>query len=275
MSFSQPKDLASALSILEDAEPRIIAGGTDVYPAMHGKKSCSEFLDVTRIDGFADVTLRDDYYRIGAAVTWSDIIKAELPPAFEALKQAARTVGSVQIQNAATLVGNICNASPAADGVPPLLALDAEVELAGTGGVRVMPLSKFILGVRHTALRKKELCSAIRVPRPVPNMRSKFEKLGSRSYLVISIAMTAVNVLLEDEGRIAEAKVAVGACSAVAQRLTALEVDLVGADPRTFEIKAHHLAPLQPIDDVRGTGAYRLDAVGEQIRRALLGAIAG
>ena len=106
-------------------------------------------------------------------------------------------------------------------------------------------------------------------------MRSKFEKLGSRSYLVISIAMTAANVLLDDEGRIAEAKVAVGACSAAAQRLTALEVDLVGADPRTFEIKAHHLAPLQPIDDVRGTGAYRLDAVGEQIRRALLGAIAG
>ena len=275
MSFSQPKDLASALSILEDAEPRIIAGGTDVYPAMQGKKRCSEFLDVTRIDGFTDVTLRDDYYRIGAAVTWSDIIKAELPPAFEALKQAARTVGSVQIQNAATLVGNICNASPAADGVPPLLALDAEVELAGTDGVRVMPLSKFIVGVRRTALRKKELCTAIKVPRPASNMRSKFEKLGSRSYLVISIAMTAVNVLLDDEGRIAEAKVAVGACSAAAQRLTALEVDLVGADPRTFEIKAHHLAPLRPIDDVRGTGAYRLDAVGEQIRRALLGAIAG
>ena len=100
---------------------------------------------------------------IGARTTWTDLVRHPLPPAFDALKQAAREVGSVQIQNVASVAGNLCNASPAADGVPPLLALDAEVELRSARRARAcLPLGDFILGNRRTALQAGELVTAIR-----------------------------------------------------------------------------------------------------------------
>ncbi|MEM7299527.1 MAG: FAD binding domain-containing protein [Pseudomonadota bacterium] len=270
MAYSLPTELDAALSLLRDSAPQIMAGGTDIYPAMKPGSQPAAYLDITRIQGFSDISQTDAGTRIGAAVTWSDIVKADLPPAFDALKQAAREVGSLQIQNAGTVAGNICNASPAADGVPALLALDAQVEMASAArGTRLLPLSAFIKGVRQTALADDELVTAITVPKLPDGMVSGFEKQGSRRYLVISIAMTAANVLLDSEGRIAEARIAVGSCSAIAQRLTALEGDLIGVEPDRIEIKQEHLTPLTPIDDVRGTAAYRLKAVEHQIHRAI------
>ena len=272
--YSQPSTLRDALQFLEKFDPCVVAGGTDVYPSMKNGRQPQTFLDVTRIDGFSDVLVSADGVRFGGAVTWSDVVKADLPPAFDALKQAAAEVGSVQIQNAGTIAGNICNASPAADGVPPLLALDATVELQSVArGVRALPLGSFIKDVRQTTIAKDELVTAVTVPAPNAGMTSAFEKLGSRRYLVISIAMTAANILLDKSGQIEEARIAVGSCSAVAQRLTALEADLAGSDPRKVSIKAEHLAPLTPIDDVRGTGRYRLAAAEQQIRRAILRAV--
>lgn len=270
MVYSQPTELADALALLQQAQRQVIAGGTDVYPAMQPGQRPEAFLDVTRIAGMAGITETPDAYRFGAAATWTDIVQADLPPAFDALRAAAREVGSLQIQNAGTVAGNLCNASPAADGVPPLLALDASVELGSAErGPRMLPLAEFITGVRQTALAGDELVTAIHVPRPPAGMTSGFEKLGSRRYLVISIAMTAANILLDGQGRIAEARVAVGSCSAVAQRLAALEADLIGQDPSEITIDPTHLAPLAPIDDVRGTAAYRLEAAAQQIRRAV------
>ncbi len=270
MTYSQPVELGEALALLRQGSPRVIAGGTDVYPALEPGADCFEVLDTTRIRGFADITHQDGAFRFGAAATWSDVINAELPAAFDALKQAAREVGSQQIQNAGTVVGNLCNASPAADGVPVLLALDARVELSSEArGSRVLPLSKFIMGVRKTALKRDELVTAVVVSAAPKGMRSAFEKLGSRRYMVISITMTAANVLIGSDGLIGEARIAVGSCSAVAQRLPELEADLIGAAPEQFEINADHLSRLSPIDDVRGTGAYRRDAVIEQIKRAV------
>src|SRR5262249_12973399 len=156
------------------------------------------------------------------------LIAASLPPLFDGLKLAAREVGGVQIQNAGTLAGNLCNASPAADGVPALLALDAVVELAGPGGERSLPLERFILGPRRTALQTGELATAIRVPKPRGAARSHFLKLGARKYLVISIVMVAATIEVAADGRVAAAKVAVGACSPVAQRLRMLEMRLAG-----------------------------------------------
>jgi CO/xanthine dehydrogenase FAD-binding subunit len=103
-------------------------------------------------------------------------------------------------------------------------------------------------------------------------MGSAFEKLGSRRYLVISITMTAANVLLGQDGRIEDVRIAVGSCSAVSQRLYALEKDLKGKTPQDVLVRAEHLAPLSPIDDVRGSGTYRLAVVQEQIQRAVMGA---
>jgi len=269
LSYLCPTELAVALDAMRHSKPCVIAGGTDVYPAQQRGVAAHDYLDVTRIHGFRDISAVDGATRIGAAVRWSDIVFADLPPAFDALKQAAREVGSIQIQNAGTIAGNLCNASPAADGVPPLLALNAEVELVSTArGPRTVPLTDFITGVRQTCRAADELVSAIVVPGTPQGMVSAFEKLGSRRYLVISICMTAVNLLLEEQ-KIVDARVAVGACSAVAQRLPALEAALLGKRPQDVIVSQANLSSLAPIDDVRGTASYRLDAVAEQCLRAI------
>lgn len=271
MTYAIPTDLTDALETLRRAHRCcVVAGGTDVYPAMRQGKRPAAFLDITRVAGLVGVDWHDRFIRIGAATTWTQIVQAPLPPAFDALKQAAREVGSVQIQNAGTIAGNLCNASPAADGVPPLLALDAYVELASTArGTRILSLQEFIQGVRETALAPDELVTAVRVPIPPNGMTSAFEKLGSRRYLVISICMMAANLRLDNAGCIAQARVAVGACSAVAQRLPALETELIGMRPEDVALTVENLTHLSPIDDVRGTRGFRLEAAAEQCTRAI------
>jgi CO/xanthine dehydrogenase FAD-binding subunit len=187
-------------------------------------------------------------------------------------------VGSVQIQNVATVAGNLCNASPAADGIPTLLALDAEVTLASVAGVRRMPLANFVLGNRRTMKRSDEILSAVTVPRRLENSASIFLKLGSRRYLVISIAMVAANLVIDERGKIAEALLAVGACSASALRLHGLEQCLSGvtAGPGIGRlVKQEHLAELSPIDDTRATAAYRKEVAQVLVARALEASVEG
>jgi CO/xanthine dehydrogenase FAD-binding subunit len=271
-AYLRPHCLAEALTAL--ARPHVVlAGGTDFYPARVGRAIGEDVLDIGGIAILRGISANSAGWRLGATTTWSELIESDLPPLFDGLKQAAREVGGRQIQNAGTLAGNLCNASPAADGVPCLLALDAEIEIASPTGSRRLPLSQFITGVRRTALAPGELVVAIHVPRPRHEARSAFLKLGTRRYLVISIAMAAATVEVAD-GRVASARIAVGACSPVAARLPQLEAALAGApfDGRlAARVEAAHLAPLAPIDDVRGSAAYRSDAVVTVLRRLLEG----
>jgi CO/xanthine dehydrogenase FAD-binding subunit len=269
--YLRPTSLDEALQAL--ARPwTVLAGGTDFYPARVGRAIDENVLDIGGIAALHGIAAAPDGWWLGATTTWSELIDADLPPLFDGLKQAAREVGGRQIQNAGTIAGNLCNASPAADGVPPLLALDAKVELAGRAGTRRLPLASFITGNRRTVLAPGELLVAIHVPRPARGARSAFLKLGARRYLVISIAMAAATLEIE-HGRVAAARIAVGSCSAVAQRLPALEAALVGATIESLagRVEASQLVPLSPIDDVRGSGGYRLDAVVTLLRRLLAG----
>ena len=178
----------------------------------------------------------------------------------------------MQIQNRGTVAGNLCNASPAADSVPPLLALDTEVELRSLAGTRRIPLGEFIVGNRKTVRRGDELLKAIWVPRKFEDAASAFLKLGARRYLVISIVMVAVVVQSDSGGRIAEARIAVGSCSAVACRSFALERELLGlpiAGGFSGKVLPAHLQPLSPIDDVRVTAEYRMDAARTLVERTL------
>ena len=269
-AYLRPRRLEDALTAL--AQPHVVlAGGTDFYPARVGRAIDEDVLDIGGIAVLRGISADASGWRLGATTTWSELLEADLPPLFDGLKQAAREVGGRQIQNAGTLAGNLCNASPAADGVPCLLALDAEIEVAGPAGRRLLPLRQFITGVRRTALAQAELVVAIHVPKPDREARSAFLKLGTRRYLVISIAMAAATIEIAD-GRVASARLAVGACSPVAERLPALEAALAGAplDTRLADrVEAAHLAPLSPIDDVRGSAAYRRDAVVTVLRRLL------
>jgi CO/xanthine dehydrogenase FAD-binding subunit len=275
--YLRPETVAEAVAALAACGGRILAGGTDFYPAL-GENVCREpVVDISRVAELRGIRFEESYVHIGARTTWSDIVRAPLPPTFDALKAAAREVGSVQIQNAGTVAGNICNASPAADGVPPLLILDAEVELASPTGRRRSPLSEFITGNRKTQRAPDEIVTAILVPRGLDDAASAFLKLGARRYLVISIVMVAALVALDASGHVRAARVAVGSCSAVARRLPALEAALVGAAGGQIgeRMSAEHLALLSPIDDVRATAAYRRDSALTLVRRALEACVAG
>ncbi|MGQ3300612.1 FAD binding domain-containing protein [Reyranella sp.] len=269
-AYLRPRGLEEALQAL--TRPfTVLAGGTDFYPARVGRSIIEDVLDIAGIAALRGISETEVGWRLGATTTWAELAEASLPPLFDGLKQAAREVGGRQIQNSGTIAGNICNASPAADGVPPLLSLDADVELASRDGTRRLPLASFISGVRTTALQRGELVVALHVPRPRAEARSAFVKLGARRYLVISIAMASVVVEVA-QGKVAAARVAVGACSPVAQRLPELEQALIGAsfDAHLAErVEPSHLAPLSPIDDIRGSAAYRGDATLVLLRRLL------
>ena len=265
------------MALLAAGEAQILSGGTDFYPALGDRVVRGPVVDVSGLGELRGASSEGDWFRIGGLTTWSEIIRTPLPRCFDALKSAAREVGGVQIQNRGTVAGNLCNASPAADGVPPLLALDAEVELVSKVGVRRMPLADFIVGSRKTQRKADELLTAVLVPRVLENAASTFMKLGARRYLVISISMVAVVVKMSEdehvvERKVLEARVAVGSCSAVARRLAALEAELVGASVRDGlgrVVRPEHLAPLSPIDDVRATAEYRMDASLRLVQRAL------
>jgi CO/xanthine dehydrogenase FAD-binding subunit len=272
--FARPATLAAALHLLDQGDWRLLAGGTDLYPGA-GSRLAGAVLDLTGIAELSGITLGKDL-RIGAATSWADIASADLPPALHALQEAARVVGGRQVQVAGTIGGNLCNASPAADGVPGLLVLDALVELSSLAVTRRMALADFLLGPRRTALRPGEVLTAVIVPEAALSGRSAFVKLGARSHLVISIAMVAARVVL-DGGRVSDAAVAVGSCSAVARRLPAVEAALIGAAVSAAPDRisgADVAASLSPIDDVRATADYRLAAAVELVRRAVAGALA-
>ncbi|MDG4882296.1 xanthine dehydrogenase family protein subunit M [Mesorhizobium sp. WSM4884] len=273
--YAKPTTVDEALALLGEDRWRILAGGTDFYPAQGAKPLRDNVLDINSLAALRGIVETDDHWRIGARTTWTDIVRHPLPAAFDALKAAAREVGSVQIQNVASVAGNLCNASPAADGVPALLVLEAEVELRSAKATRYLPLGEFILGNRRTALRPGEMVTAIRVPKPSAAGASAFVKLGARRYLVISIAMVAARLVIAD-GAVADAAIAVGACSAVARRLAGVEAVLRGQPATSTLADAVLSAPideLSPIADVRGSAEYRHDAAREIVARAVRAAI--
>jgi CO/xanthine dehydrogenase FAD-binding subunit len=268
--YLRPTEIEETVAALAARPLTILAGGTDFYPARVGKPLSDDILDITALAALRGIGEDDSHYRIGATARWCEL--AALPSWCACLTLAAREIGGMQIQNAGTLAGNICNASPAADGVPGLLALDAAIEITSSRGRRLLPLAEFILGNRRTALRRDELVTAILIPKPRRLARSTFLKLGARKYLVISIVMVAALVEADSDGTICAARIAVGACSAVAQRLTKLENDLRGRRlaPGIGAIVAEpHLAALTPIDDVRSAAAYRSDAALALVARSL------
>ena len=270
---SQSPSLNDVLEVLANESVPILAGGTDYFPALGESAVPDKLLDITAVSELRGISEEADGWCIGATTTWTDILNADLPKAFDGLKAAAREVGSIQIQNAATIAGNLCNASPAADGVPPLLTLNASVELASSTKRRRLPLTAFLKGSRSTALALDELVVSIHIPKLSNGMRSGFYKLGSRKYLVISIAMVSVTLAADENGHLSDVRIAVGACSAVASRLEALEEALIGQyidsdllsliTPSLFDV-------LTPIDDVRGSGEYRNVAAQQIVMRLLL-----
>lgn len=275
-AYHRPRTLHEALAIRAATGALPLAGGTDIHPlrtarAAWGDPWRPEILDLSAVPGLDGITETAEGWRIGARTTWTAIAEARLPPLFDGLRAAAREVGGRQVQNRGTIAGNLVTASPAGDGIPNLLALEAEVELSSADGVRRLTVAQFLTGYRATALAPREIVTALLVPR-CEGGRGRFVKLGARRYLVISIAMAAAVIRLEGD-RVAQARIAIGACSPVARRLPALEEALAGLHPSEMPgvPQPCHLAPLEPIDDVRASARYRRAAALALLRDLLAG----
>jgi len=268
-SYRRPDTLDEALDVLASGDVVVAAGCTDLFPATERKTLPGNILDITGIRALSGMGWQDRDFRIGATTTWSEILQADLPPALKGLQLAAREVGAMQIQNRGTLAGNLCNASPAADGVPPLLVADAEVELQSIFSRRRLPLADFLTGPRETRKEPNELLTAVLLPSAGLAGNSHFLKLGARSYLVISIVMTAARLVLKD-GIVTDAALAVGSCGPVATRLQHVEEAMVGQLLNPHAITDGMVATaLSPIDDVRADAGYRATSAAELLRRTV------
>jgi len=271
--YLRPDNLEEALASLSEKPRILLAGGTDFFPARVGKPINENVLDITGITSLRTIEITGKGIKIGALTTWSDIVHSNLPPAFNGLKKAAITIGGIQTQNAATICGNICNASPAADSVPNLMALEAKVKLQSLNQTRILKLEDFLLGNRKTARKPNELVSEILIPSPNENTCGNFEKLGARAYLVISIVMVGAVVELDNQKTVVNLKIAVGSCSPVAKRLRLLEKEAVGQKLKSIRIEPKHINSLKPIDDIRATANYRANIIPELLTRVVKGVV--
>ena len=278
MEFLQPRSLPEALAVkAERPEAVAIAGGTDVMVELNFDRRRPEaVLDLARVPELAAWDREDGHLRVGAGITYTRAI-AELAGALPGLAIAARTVGSPQIRNRGTVGGNLGSASPAGDCHPPLLAMGAEVEVASTAGRRRVPVAEFFTGPKKSALGPSELICAVHVP--AATGPQQFAKIGTRNAMVIAVCSFAL--VLDPEHR----RVGTGIGSAGPTPLPAVEAErfLEGAlddeglwasrapigeaaSARFGELVA---ASARPIDDVRGTAAYRVHALGVLARRTL------
>jgi len=279
MEFLQPRSLPEALAVkAERPEAVPIAGGTDVMVELNFDRRRPEaILDLTRVAELADWSRTDGAVRVGAGVTYTRMV-AELAGALPGLAIAARTVGSPQIRNRGTIGGNLGSASPAGDCHPPLLAVEAEVEVASAaGGSRRVPVDSFFTGPKQSALEPGELICAVHLPAAAGPQQ--FAKVGTRNAMVIAVCSFGL-ALDPSHGR-----VGTGIGSAGPTPLRAREAEEFLEGVLGSEGLWHSRGPLgetavgrfgelvagaaRPIDDVRGTAAYRVHALGVLARRTL------
>jgi len=278
VDFLQPSTWDEALAAKAarpDALP--IAGGTDVMVELNFDRSRPEaVLDLTKVPELAAWSRHDGWLRVGAGVTYTRVI-AELAAELPGLAIASRTVGSPQIRNRGTVGGNLGSASPAGDAHPPLLAAGAEVELAATAGSRRIPVADFFIGPKRSVLRPDELIAAVWVPRAAGPQQ--FAKVGPRNAMVIAVCSFAL--ALDPERR----RVGSGIGSAGPTPLAAAEAERflqgvldeeglwasrgVLGEAAVARFGALVAGAARPIDDVRGTAAYRVHALGVLARRTL------
>lgn len=269
MNYLRPHTIEEALARLAVyPQPRVVCGATDVYADAGLVPSRSEWLDISRIAALRGVERCGGMARVGAASTWETIAGTAWLPA--ALRQAGASVGSRQIRVQATIGGNLCHASPVADGVPALLALDAQIELASARGVRQLRLTDFLLGNRRTALQADELLVAVQFALPSARDQTAFVKCTNRDGPAIAVVSAAVHLRVSTNDTVQAAAVAVGGASEVGVRMHALEASLPGLPGKDVvaAIEAASLVELSPIDDCRATASHRFHLARLAIMRA-------
>jgi CO/xanthine dehydrogenase FAD-binding subunit len=278
VEFIQPASWTEALAVQAHMPAAVpLAGGTDLMVGLNfGAERPPALVDLTRISELREWDITGSQVRLGAGVTYSQVI-ADLRDRLPGLAMAARTVGSPQIRNRGTVGGNLGTASPAGDAHPPLLAAGAEVEISSVNGTRLLPVDRFFKGPKRHALEPGELIAAVRIP--LPTGAEQFSKIGTRNAMVIAVA--AFSLALRPDRQ--EVGTGIGSAGPTPIRARHAEQFLANAlaeqglwesraalpDPVAAEFGRLIAAAAEPIDDVRGTAAYRRHCLSVLARRTL------
>lgn len=272
----EPADLAGVLALLAESkgQAKLIAGGTDIVVDMKNFDVNPKLLiSLARISGLAEITAAGDDLLVGALVTPNEIVRSDLiRDRLPALVDAARSMGSYQIRNLATVGGNLCSASPSADLPPALIAASAELLIRTQEGDRRSPLQGFFLDVRKTSLGSTEILTHIVIPKQPPRSGTSYKPFKLREANALAVASSAVRLTLDGAGRIADAAVVLGAVAPVPLLAKRSMKSLLGNVPgaELFEDAANLASDeSKPISDVRGTVEHRRSLVRVLTRRAL------
>lgn len=275
MRYESPETVDAAVAALaaEKGLAKVLAGGTDLLVQMKsGRMEPDLVVDLKRIPGMADIVEQDGGFRIGAAVPCAALGEhTGLVAAWPGVVEAANLIGSTQVQGRATMSGNLCNASPAADSVPALIAADAQIEVAGPGGTRMVAADAFAEAPGKTVLGTGEMVTAIHLPARPARSGDAYLRFIPRTEMDIAVVGAAVSVTLDESGTCTAARVGLGAVAARALLVEDAATALIGTtldDAALDACAAAASAAAKPIDDKRGTVAYRIKVSGVLARRA-------
>ena len=276
MKYAAPTSVEEAQSLLAgDADAKVFAGATDLVPQMRaGRPEPSIAIDLKKIDRLMALGDNGGSWTIGAATPTSSLtgngaFSGDLP----GLSYAAGLIGSDQIQNRSSLGGNLCNASPAADSVPAMVVNDARAVIAGADGTRTIPVADVVTGPGSTCLGDGEFLVEIEVDKPTANTSDAYLRMIPRTEMDIAVVGAAARVTLDDSGNCTAATIALGAVAPTVVRVPDAETALVGgpiSDESLATVAAAASAACNPIDDKRGTIAYRRQVAGVLAKRAVL-----
>jgi CO/xanthine dehydrogenase FAD-binding subunit len=278
--YARPGSLAEALALASNGRRALfLAGGTDVIVQLReGRRSCDLLIDLKHVPELTSITVGPSgALEIGAAVPLAEIYEHPVVRRdFPALVDAVSIIGGIAIQSRATLGGNLCNASPAADSSPALMALGATLRIAGPAGERTLPVADFFVGPGQNALQPGEILVSVRIPPLPPRSAAFYHRFIPRNEMDIAVASSGVCLALDDAGRIADARVALGAVAPTPILVPAARDALLGREPGAEAFAAAGeaaRAAARPIDDMRGSVAQRRHLAGVLTVRALENAL--
>ncbi|MFC4669671.1 FAD binding domain-containing protein [Seohaeicola nanhaiensis] len=280
MNYAAPRTIDETVRLLADAPGagHVLAGGTDLVVQMTaGLRTPDLVVDIKAIPELTDLREDDDGFHLGAALCGAALNEnAALKSAWPGVTEAIDLIGSMQVQSRATPAGNLCNASPAADSVPALIAANATVTVIGPAGLRTVAVEDIPAGPGRTTLNKGEVITAIHLPRRPARSADAYIRFTPRTEMDIAVVGVAVNLTLDAQGLCTAARVAIGAVAPTARLVPAAGAALIGTplDDTALDRAAEAVrAACQPIDDKRGTAAYRIRIAGVIFRRAALAAL--
>lgn len=275
MRYEAPETLDAAVGLLtgESGRAQVLAGGTDVLVQIHTDRADPDLIvDIKKIAELRAISNNDGAWSFGAAVTGKEMMdNADFNAAWPGIMDGVRLIGSVQVRGRATVGGNLCNASPAADSVPPMIAARAVATVVGPNGRREVPVEDIAIGPGKTSLEKGEFIVSFQLPKRPPNSGDAYLRFTPRTEMDIAVVGCAVNLTLDDSGTCTDARVSLGAVAARALVVDDAAKALIGTkidDAALDALAAAASAACSPIDDKRGTIEYRTEVAGVLAQRA-------